>query len=174
MYSLEEKQLAVDTYNKLRSLRKTIRILGYPARRTLELWIRKYNSAGCVKAKYSVIKPRYSEEDILSAIDYYLSHGQNITKTCKDLGYPCRTVLSKWLDEKNIHKCKQDLKGSHLLKYSFNDRITAAVELTCRSTSVKAVSEKTGVSPVSLYAWKKQLIPESETVAVEKTIIYPN
>ncbi len=50
MYSLEEKQLAVDTYHKLHSLRKTIRLLGLPARRTLELWIAEFNSTGYVKA----------------------------------------------------------------------------------------------------------------------------
>lgn len=37
MYTLEQKQLAVETYHKIGSLRKTIRNLGYPgARVTLQ------------------------------------------------------------------------------------------------------------------------------------------
>lgn len=169
MYSIEQKQLAVNTYYELHSLRKTIRILGYPARRTLESWINEYKTYGRLNDSYSKRKPRYSDAEINNAIDYYLSHGRNITKTSHDLGYPCRTVLSRWLDKNNIHKHRQTLKGTPLLKYSYYDKITAAVELACRDTSAKTVSQRTGVSTSALYAWKRQLIPESEPIHVQKS-----
>lgn len=52
---------------------------------------------------------------------------------------------------------------------SYNDKITAAVELSYRDTSAKVVSKETGVSTATLYAWKRQLIPESESVTVKTT-----
>ena len=49
MYTLEQKQLAVKTYCKIGSLRKTIRNLGYPGSRvTLKQWIDEYNILGYV------------------------------------------------------------------------------------------------------------------------------
>ena len=59
MYSIERKQLAVNTYYELHSLRKTIRILGYPARRTLESWINEYKTYGRLNDSYSKRKSRY-------------------------------------------------------------------------------------------------------------------
>ncbi len=78
-------------------------------------------------------------------------------------------MLSRWLDQENIHKFRQDLKGIPLLKYSYNDIITAVVELVCRDTSAKEVSQKFSVSTSTLYAWKRQLIHESESVTVPKS-----
>ncbi len=115
MYALEQKQLAVDTYSKLRSLRKTIRCLGYPgARVTLQQRTDEYNNLGyVVEPKRKASKPRYSEEEIITAVNYWSSHGKNITKTCDDLGYPCRNVLSSWLDE-----CFPDRNNKSVLKGS--------------------------------------------------------
>lgn len=85
----------------------------------------------------------------------------NITKTCRDLGYPCRMVLSRWLDERISNK-KSVLKGSILKKYSYNDNVVASIRLVCRDNSAKDVAEEIGVSLTSLYKWKKQLVPQGE------------
>ncbi len=160
MYTREQKQLAVDTYLKIHSLRKTIRILGYPgARVTLQQWIEEYKIKGNVtdpKRKPSI--PRYSEDDISRAVEYWLSCGMNITKTCNDIGYPCRNVLSKWLDERFPNRSnKSSLKGSSLKKYSYNDKVIASIKLTCRKGSAETLVQETNISRTSLYKWKKQL-----------------
>ena len=52
MYSLEQKQLAVQTYNELYSYRKTIQVLGYPgSRNTLKLWVHEYSKNGSIEEK---------------------------------------------------------------------------------------------------------------------------
>lgn len=46
MYTLEQKQLSVETYHKIGSLRKTILNLDYPESRvTLQQWINEYNAS---------------------------------------------------------------------------------------------------------------------------------
>ena len=50
MYSLEQKQSAVQTYNELYSYRKTIQVLGYPgSRNTLKLWVHEYSKNGSIE-----------------------------------------------------------------------------------------------------------------------------
>lgn len=161
MYTLEQKQLAVDTYLKLKSQRKTIRCLGYPGgRNTLQLWINEYNNTGQLSRKtYKRVKTIYSDEQISFAVNYCVQNGMNITKTCKELGYPCRTVLSKWLDERIPDREKPVIKGSNLRKYSYNDKIVASIQFTCRKGSATDIIKNTGISRYSLYKWKKQLIP---------------
>ena len=111
MYTLDQKQLAVETYLKLKSIRKTICCLGYPgSRNTLRLWINEYNNTGHVSMKaYKREKTVYTDEQISFAVDYCMQNEMNITQTCKDLGYPCRTVLSKWLDERIPNRKKSVL-----------------------------------------------------------------
>lgn len=165
MYTHEQKQLAVDTYFKLRSLRKTIRCLGYPgARVTLQQWIDEFNTLGYVKEpKRKAPRPHYSEDEITYAVDYWSSHGRNITKTCNDLGYPCRNVLSSWLDERFPDRNNKSLlKGSTLKKYSYNDKVIASIKLTCREGTVEELVQASQISRTSLYKWKRQLIPDGE------------
>jgi len=165
MYTLEQKQLAVDTYIKMRSLRKTIQCLGYPgSRATLQQWIDNYYMFGYViDSKRKKPEPRYSEEQITKAVEYWLANGMNITKTCDALGYPCRSVLSKWLDEYFPNRSnKSKLKGSTLKKYSYNDKVIASIELTCREGTAEKIVQESQISRTSLYKWKRQLIPHGE------------
>lgn len=102
MYTLEQRQFAVDIYLQLKSQRKTIRAIGYPGSRTiLQQCISEYKTNGKLSKKvYKNRKPIYSDEQIITAINYWMNNGMNITKTCNDLGYPSRVVLSSWLDKK--------------------------------------------------------------------------
>lgn len=171
MYTREQKQIAVETYLKIGSLRKTIRNLGYPgARVTLQQWIDEYNIFGYVlEPKRKPQKSRYSEEEITKAVEYWAANGMNITKTCNDLGYPCRSVLSKWLDEQYPDRNnKSILKGSSLKKYSYNDKVIASIKLTCREGPAEDLVQETQISRTSLYKWKRQLIPHGECLKMSK------
>lgn len=176
MYTLEQKQLAVETYNKLKSLRKTIYCLGYPGgRSTLQLWINEYNNTGQISRKtYKRVKNKYTDEQMRFAINYCVQNEMNITKTCKELGYPCRTVLSKWLDEGIPDRKKSVLKGSNLRKYSYNDKIVASIRFACRGGSATEIIKDTGISRSSLNKWKKQLIPLGERIKMTNTDVNYN
>lgn len=176
MYTLEQKQEAIDVYLQVNSMRKTIQLLGYPgARQTLKKWINEYKTNGktCIPVR-KPRKPAYTNEQITYAINYYLSNGQNITHTCNDLGYPCRTVLSRWISEKSPDHPKHKLKDKPLLKYSYNDKIVGALKLSTRTGTADNVSKNIGASRCSLYKWKKQLLPKRSSSIMENTAIKEN
>jgi putative transposase len=99
VYSYEERVKAVRLYTEFdQRASAAIRALGYPTRRTLREWHKELLEAGDLHEAYAK-KSRYSEQHKQEAVDYYLSHGQNISGTRKALGYPCRGTLRTWIDE---------------------------------------------------------------------------
>lgn len=162
MYSLEQKQYAIDMIIRYKSIRAAYRQLDYPgSRETLRKWYCEYLNGDIIAAKYKMRAPKYNTEQVDIAVEYYLNHGMNITKTVNDLGYPCRSVLSRWIDERFPDKDKHVLKGSSLLKYSYNEKVEAVTNLCCREEPVSKLVEKEGISSPSLYKWKRQLLPRS-------------
>lgn len=160
MYSYEEKKHALDVLKSLNgNTRAAVQALGYPSRTALIYWQREMRETGTVRSE-SKRKPRYSEEEISFAVEYYISHGKNITHTVKELGYPSRSTLSCWIAEKYPEQESPVLKGTTLLKYSYNEKVEAVVNLCCRKGSAERIVEETGISRTSLYNWKKQLLPQ--------------
>jgi len=114
MYSLEQREKAVDLYikNGLREA-KTILELGYPTFNTLPVWYEESRITGALhKAKRRYFK--YSTEQKLTAIKYYFEHEQCASRTVDALGYPSRPILMQWITSENdcskkysLVKCSQ-------------------------------------------------------------------
>ena len=81
-------------------------------------------------------KPKYSKEEREKAVAYYLEHGKNITVTVKDLGYPCRSVLSNWICEDVKNHQPFVLKGKTLVKYTEEEKKAAALDVAIREETV--------------------------------------
>ena len=99
MYTLEERQRAVDLYLKYgRKASIVIRELGYPDRKMLTKWVCEFEEEGHLQEK-----PRagnaYTLEDKRHAVDFYLGHGRQISYTLRVMGYPSRQKLMEWIDE---------------------------------------------------------------------------
>ncbi len=119
-------------------------------------WVTEYEEKGILEeSKFHREKTKYSEEQINLAVNYCVQIGMNITQTCRDLGYPCRPVLSRWLDERVPDRKKPVLKGFTLKKFSYNDKVVASIRLICREGSAEVVAKDTGTSRSSLFKWKK-------------------
>jgi putative transposase len=74
--------------------------LGYPKNRhTLYAWYKEYKETGQLHRRRTQRK-KYSEDQKRTAVDYYLTHGRNVSRTVKKLGYPSRTTLTSWLEER--------------------------------------------------------------------------
>lgn len=128
MYSLEQRLYAVDILIKFNgNTRAAIRELGYPnSRETLSKWYKEFTKNGELHKSY--IKPhKYTDEEIEYAINYYLKNGKNITKTVKEISYPCRSVLSKWITEKFPNEPAPLLKGKPLVRYTYTNKVNAVV-----------------------------------------------
>ena len=159
MYSKKQREKAIKLYIQFRfKTSKVISVLGYPDRRVLKKWYDDY-----IKSNNKVIiKPyknrQYSKEDRSKAVNYYLNYGKNISVTVKELGYPCRSVLSNWIceDVKNHKPCS--LKGKALVKYTKEEKKEAALDMAIRDDTVDKISKKTKVSKTSLYKWKNELV----------------
>src|SRR5665648_125101 len=112
MYSREERNRAIHLYLKHnKCVADVIRVLGYPNYRTLKDWYAEYQQQ-LVDGSENYpckVKPKFTEEDINTAVEYYVRNGKNYTRTVKTLGYPSRETLRKWVaqiapEERKIFK----------------------------------------------------------------------
>lgn len=157
MYSLEERQKAVDLYLKYgRNAALTIRELGYPNRHVLVQWVKEYEKTGRLHEKYAGHRG-YSEDEKRRAVDFYLEHGKQIKYTLKTLGYPGKTTLKLWIDELAPGNRRVFEGNATQTRYPDVDKEAAVAALLARDGSAMQVAEEFGVKRSALYEWKKQL-----------------
>ena len=161
MYSYEERIKAVQLYIKYESLAETVRELGYPNRRMLKRWYQEYKETGELHKKYNK-QPNYLEEQEIAAVNYYLEYGRNLTRTVKVMGYPSRQILREWVDKHAPGTRKSRIKRGSVVKYPYEQKKEAVIELCARKNSAETVAKTLGVSRYSLYKWKKELLGEED------------
>lgn len=100
MYSLKDKKKAVDLLIKYDyAYTQVMRELGYPnIRTTLTKWNKELKETGKLNVRYQR-RSRYSDNEKIDAVNHYLEHGRNISGTIRQIGYPNRVLLGKWIDE---------------------------------------------------------------------------
>lgn len=164
MYSEEEKRKAVELYLKYGKKAATvIRELGYPNRLSLRQWFYEYRDNGG-NFKPHVWKSRnssYSEEQIQTAVQFYIEHGKSLVYTCRTLGLPNRPqTLGQWI-KKYASSEKQVFNRSHdPISYPQEVKETAGYDLCTRDGAAKEVAIKYGAHGPSLYYWKNQMLGE--------------
>ena len=156
MYNEKEIQAAVDLYQRIHSLRRVPVILGYPAKNTLKKWLKCLKTTGSIKSLTVSKKRKYSEEQILKAVNYFLTQGVSREQAVRDLGYPSRTLLSKWIQRYEPQVVKAALPT--IPAYSQETKLAAvrAFRLRTRTQTVISIARKFGVSRQTLYAWDKE------------------
>lgn len=167
MFTYEEKIKAVELYLKSESWTFTIRTLGYPSIGALRQWVKEYLSFGDIK-KIHKRKPKYCEEQIQYAVDYYINHGRNISKTVRDLGYPNRDYLKQWLIDRVPDFKYTCRSGKTMVNLSEKDKFNAVTELCLKEETAQTVAEKYGVERMTLYNWKYQLLGDNEVEPLSK------
>ena len=168
MYSVEERQKAVDLYLKYgRNAALTIRELGYPNRHALIQWVREYEKTGELHEKPAGHRG-YSEEEKRKAVDFYLEHGKQIKYTLKTLGYPGRTTLKLWIDELAPGNRRVFEGNSTQTRYPDVDKGKAVAALISREGSAAQVAKEFDVRRSALYSWKKQLADDITVADMRK------
>lgn len=72
MYSYEDRIRAVELYIKLgKSVRPTIRQLGYPTKNSLKGWYNEYPQKLDLPAGYAGRRPKFSQEQKAAAIEHF-------------------------------------------------------------------------------------------------------
>ena len=161
MYSYEQRIKAVELLIQYdMSYSSVKRELGYPSStESLRGWYREYKSNGVLHKDYDK-KDKYSDEDKQKAVSYYLEHGKCISRTCRKLGYPCRTVLKEWIEEIAPDQRKRCKKSASTVNLSSEEKKQAVIDLCARTGNADEIAKKYGVSRCTLYSWKKELLPE--------------
>lgn len=170
MYSLEERTRAVlQLFDYDMQYTATLRKLGYPNDcRTLKKWYVEYVSTGKL-SESRTRKPKYTYKQKKYAVDYYLSHGKNIKRTIKNIGYPCNSLLSKWIKEIAPSEKICCSSGGHTLYSSREKKEAAVIALCTRTIPAKKIAKAFNVSRVGLYTWKKQLLGEGYNLSMKSS-----
>lgn len=159
MYKLKDIEAALQLLDKYDGqLSKTARELGIN-RYTLRSWRdkRKHNEPLLKRKRKSWSK--WTEEQKVRAVEYYFEHGENISKTCRKLGYPGHSTLKLWVKKDKRWKSKHKVhKRATLLSQEEKER--AIVDLIIRDSSAKMIADKYNVNRVSLYHWQKEITGE--------------
>ena len=99
---MEQRRRAVDLYVRFDcSAADTIRELGYPSKGALLMWHRDrlVEERTGMPVMRGERYGRYTVEQKQAAVEFYLSHGRNLRRTMRHMGYPSHEVLAAWIDE---------------------------------------------------------------------------
>lgn len=113
------------------------------------------------------MKPRYTEEEISKAVEYYLERGKNCSRTVKALGYPSRETLRKWVAEIAPEERKTSRSS---VQYSQEDKLKAVSDFYFRKESASIVAKTNNVNRGTLYNWKRELFQEELHILMDKDL----
>lgn len=169
MYTYEQRMKAVKLYIKYGHRPSRVqRELGYPSRYMLIQWFHEYEALGDLHQNISR-KSKYSDSDKQAALQYYQENGNSIVETIQALGYPGKTTFKEWLNEAYPDRKKYCVSGGAMVEYPQEKKEQSVIDLCTRNGSAKEVAEAHGVSRVTLYEWKKQLLGKGgKTTMVRK------
>ena len=158
MYTREERMKAIELYIKYdKCISDVVRELGYPSPNMLPRWYAEYlkeKETGIIWNGYK--RPsKYSLKQKKIAVDHFLEHGRNITRTIRMLGYPSRETLRDWCEELTPWTRKKRVSG---VQYSQEQKKEAVIDLCTRTNSAKDIADKHGTARGTLYKWRNSLI----------------
>lgn len=157
MYTYKDRIKAVRLYLKLgKRLGVTIRQLGYPTKNTLIGWYREYLAKQDLRVGYSRSRGRYTDAQKYKAVEHYLDQGRCMAFTLRDLGYPSREVLTKWIDELHPEARPRMVGRAPNVQHPTEVKKAAVIELCTRTTSAQEIAQKVKVCRPTLYNWKNR------------------
>ena len=169
MYSYEDRIRAVKLCIKLgKRLGATIRQLGYPTKNSLIGWHREYERSRDLRVGYSRSGKKYSDQHKQAAVQHYLDHDRCIASTMRALGYPCRALLTKWIDELHPEVRYRMVGRAPNILHTEALKNAAVIELCTRKTSAQEIAQKLAVCRPTLYNWKNQLLGREAPASMKR------
>ena len=153
MYTQKEIDKAQQLYEQLHSLRKVIKVLGYPSKDTLQSWVKEKRLTGQVFPK-NKWKVKDIERQRKAAVVSFIKHNHNMALTLKDLGYKVsNATLYRWMNE-YFPELKTRIKP---IEYSLELKTKAIQAMRQKERSVISISREFGVSRKTLYDWDREM-----------------
>lgn len=166
MYSHEDRLRAVQLYIKLgKRVGLTIRQLGYPTKNALKSWYREYEQHIDLPAGYTR-QAKYTQAQRERAVHHYLENGRCIAATIRALGYPCRQLLTAWVQAWHPEGRPRVVGRSR--QRSPAEKQSAVIALCTRQASAQSVAEEIGVCRETLYNWKHQLLGSDTSASMTR------
>nr|WP_249030449.1 transposase [Tannockella kyphosi] len=167
MYSEEKKKIAVETYikNGTRAA-PTIRELGYPSRRIIRIWYKIYTENNSIFPDKQR-KPRYTKEQRKEAVEHYLNTGRCISYTTRVLGYPSRTILSRWLREDVPDFKKACLTGKSKVSYTKQKKKEILQDVVIGEKTIISLAKDHNVTPMGIYNWKNEVLSKESLEMIQ-------
>ena len=107
---------------------------------------------------YARSREKYTAEQMQIAVQHYLDHDRCIASTLRALGYPCRGLLSDWIDEFHPEVRRRIVGRAPNVQHPPEVKNAAVVELCTRMTNAQIIAQSVGVCRPTLYNWKNQLL----------------
>ena len=169
MYSYEDKKKAVDLFFQQNESYSTVqRILGYPKSiGFIKNWVKEFKKNKMFSKERA---PKYTLDERKHAVTYFLIHGKSIRRTCRELGYPSRTLLREWILEDVPAEKQYCKKKSSLVKYTREQKRNLIIKMCTTASSVQEIAANAGVARESLYKWKNQLLQKGEQHSMVKKL----
>ena len=169
-YTYEQRKKAIELYIRYDfNVAAVIRELGYPSRNMIYVWYKEYKESGDLKPD-SDKRKKYTKEQRTAAVEYYMTHGQSISKTISALGYPKKTLLNEWVNE-DIPRSKQKRyckTGGVLLRYSLEEKEEAVKDYCTGAKTASQISKEYKISYNTVKLWRKQLLLEESKLMTPK------
>lgn len=152
MCSYEERIRAVKLYIRLgKRTGPSIRQLGYPIKNSLKGWYREYERNRDLQVGYARSREKCTAELLQIAVQHYLDHDRCIASTLRALGYPCRGVLTAWIDEFHPEIRRRIVGRAPNVLHPPEIKNAAVVELCTRTTNAQTIAQSVGVCRPALY-----------------------
>lgn len=169
MFSREARMKAIKLYLKYGECSTAVRRkLGYPKdHETLKRWYMDYlkEQETGIEWKRKKLEPKYSLAQKQVAVEHFLEHGHNISRTVRMLGYPARETLRSWCEELSPWTRKKQIGG---IQYPSEYKQKAVIDLYARTGSAKEIANDYGVSRETLYKWRDSLFRKDPHVPMKR------
>jgi len=168
MYSREKHMKAIDLYIKYnKSTADTIHELGYLSRKMLSRWYAEYLKEKETGVWWDQDRRclKFSMEQKTAAVQHYLEHGRNFSRTVRSIGYPSRELLHSWCNELAPGTRKRQVGG---IQYTQEQKKEAVIALCTRIGNVKDITKEFGVTREAIYNWKNDLLRKDDSITMPK------
>lgn len=146
MYTQKEINNVLKIYDRLNSLRGTVRLLGYPSRTKLREWLREIRETGQVRAKSCLGGNNKLRKQ---AAKTYIPSGRTLQTAINQLGYNVsQRTIQNWV--KKFYPKARKLNNSpikfHPKRFSWETKIKAVYAMRQPNRSVISVAHEYAVS----------------------------
>lgn len=148
----------MEVLEETRSIRETVRRLGYPGETALRQWRRQWLAREPGSRMPQSWAKCFGTTEKRVAVAHWLEHGRCMETTVRELGYPCRQSLAEWIAE-----LVPDARFQK--KHSAGQRRAAAMRVLA-GESREGIAKEHGALVATVANWVRELNQQRQEAIV--------